>query len=236
MQLQTSTDLNRLAVLAIALLASGCSQWPRASNLPATGDVLPSTVDVATLFDVTWADAVLYEPDPIPGGEGVQRLALKVNDGLHFEGELAGIGFDLDAVPTLPSKDGCGSGNGRSPVDGDYVADVDNVVLDLERGTFCASVVLSAADDVAFDLLLFPLDGCDLPQAPVDNGGEPLGLNGYEGQMDWHKRLEAGAWDVQLAGWNPIDATRFVSYHLWLSVVDSAPGDGALCPLPPVSL
>lgn len=214
----------------MATLWAGCAEWPRASHLPRAGDILPPGVDPGRLFDVAYGALDATEPDDRPGLPGAAVTSLGLGEGVVVTGELAGIGFNQDAQDAGVSVDGCGTGAGRSPVAGDYTGDVDHVVVTVDAGTLCAQVDLSAATDVAFDALLVPLDACGLPGAPVEARGSMLGLDAVGGSTSWHHFTAGGSFAVQVAGWNPGDEARFVGWTLDLSLVESKPGDDALCP------
>ncbi len=114
--------------------------------------------------------------------------------------------------------------------DGDYTGDVDVQVLQLaEEGTLCVNMATDS--DVIFDVLLFPLDGCDLPGQPLNAAsGYPLGIDSQNGTGHWEQELSPGTYAVQAAAWRPDDEARLVPYEITLALMPSNPNDLVHCP------
>jgi len=236
-----------VSIAAFAVSAgSGCSSWPLHSNLdPVDVELVDANVDPRTLFDLSWQFAGEVEPNEQPGPPVGTAY---VGSARLIEGQLSGIGWANGAQPVVLEGSGCGSEGTRSPVadSGDYIGDVDVINISiLEAGELCARLLIdeeSVSDERGWDLLLFPLDPCDVPEPPVLEAappdGEPpapIGFSHGGGEIDWSHTVRTGeAFSVLVAGFTPNQLDAIVPYQLGLSVISSPPdGREVLCPLLP---
>lgn len=148
--------------------------------------------------------------------------------GVIVAGSLDGLGWYDGAVPEVLTGEACGSEGTRALVAGDYLGDVDAVLIDLaEPGRLCLRAEVGDADQ-GIDLVAFKLDACGIPVEPL--GGEvPLGLGTAGPLVDWFLEVDAGSIAVLLAAYAPNDDDRSLPYRLGVSLM---PVD-KLCPLLP---
>jgi hypothetical protein len=226
----------RLLPLLLSLVA--CDSWPRYSNLPnqdATVDV--DQEDPAASVPVSWAFAA--EPDllVLPGADNGDPRASMVTpivplEGLVVDGVLRGIGFNADFAPPVLQAEGCDAAQRLPAGEGDWAGDVDFYRVDLaEPAVLCASLSLPG-EQLGWDLLLYPLDSCGLPQAPVEVGDTPLGWNRSGRTGGWKSRVEAGSWAVLLAGYSAPSPVAEYRYRVALSAVPTSPAapGSEICP------
>lgn len=231
-----------LHVVGSALLLAGCG-WPRYSNLPDDSDVFDAADDPRGLVDATWTEmneSALLAAEGADNGDprNVTPTSLDALEGLQVAGSLRGIGWNstFDA-PTLQA-DGCDDASRSPGGDGDWSGDVDFVVVDVgeaTNATLCAHVVMDDPD-LGWDLLLYPLDACGLPRAPLTdpNGGGLLGLLSQGATGGWRAPVESGQrYGVLLAGYDAAEPVAEYDYHLGVALVTGAEGR-ELCPLLPV--
>ena len=204
--------------IGLALVAGGCAQWPRYAHPPNDRSVSASTV-----VDVTWS--ALGDEEELndwPDDPGVLRAAISKGEGVTASGALDGVGYG-GGSPLLRGDSDCTHGPAqRYPLpDGEYTGDVDVLVVDLsEAGRLCVTAEL--ASELAFDLLLLPLDACDLPGAPEQRAGDILGLARGGTSARWDTAVESGRYAVQLAAWDPNDPGLTVPWSLAVSLVQGA--------------
>lgn len=228
---------------AIAVLSSGCSEWPRFGNLPeSTG--YSSEVDPRTLFEIEWSKWT--EPaEEDPGNDSTVTASSIELDlegdprALLITGTLEGTGWSDNASKVMIDNDSCGGAVAapRSPLEtGEYIHDVDFINVDItSTGTLCAALT---QDDTSlgWDLLLYALDDCDIPGDPIEFDSEVLGFGKGGTSGGWSYAVEAGErYSILFAGYAPNDPANdkhTVSYKVGLSMVpNEANGDLGLCPL-----
>jgi len=221
--------------MSVLLLAAiGCSNWPLHGNLPQeNGRLLPVGEDPRALYDLAWVsvDEMVDSDTTI----GLAHHEVDQQTARHYSGRLAGTGWWDDADSVVLDA-GCGSSWARSPLqDGDYLGDVDYFIVDLtEAGTLCGRLTVDAPD-YGWDLLLHPLDLCDVPsERVVDAQGGILGL-GLGGPIgEWSVPVQPGAYAVLLAGYYPNDDEAQLNYDLGLALIATPDGEGVSpCPLLP---
>jgi hypothetical protein len=157
-----------------------------------------------------------------PDDAGVLRAVIVSGEGVTASGALDGVGY-AGGSPLLRGASDCAHGPAqRYPLpEGEYTGDVDVLVLDLtEAGRLCVTIEL--ASDLAFDLLLLPLDICDLPGAPEERAGAVLGLARGGSSASWDAQVDAGRYALQLAAWDPNDPALAVPWSLAMSLVQGA--------------
>lgn len=210
-------------------------------------DLVDAAVDPRSLFELEWGFSGEGEAE---GNEqpGAPTGAAYVSTARLIEGTLEGIGWANGGEPRLIEGPECGSTGTRSPAldSGDYIGDVDvfNITM-LEDGHFCARLMIdeeSAIEERGWDMLLFPLDACDVPLSPVTEqtgvGGEPpapLGFSFGGSTIDWSHPVRTGeSYAVLVAGFVPNDPDVVIPYQLGLSLIASPPDEReVLCPLLP---
>lgn len=219
--------------LSLALLATGCAEWPRSSNLPDTSGQVPAT-DVRELVQTTWSRLAEDGDFPFPS-----RVATPTapGTGAIVEGVLDGTGWNDNADARVVESAVC-DGASRAIVfgiDGDWTGDVDGFAITVDEPVrLCAD--LSGPDaETGWDLVLIELDECGLPSRTVfgADGALGLGLGGVAG--GWTALVEPGTYQLGFAAYDPIDSEMVVPYTLAVSaVVAEEDGQAAtLCPLPP---
>ena len=227
----------RLVVVAILVTLSACSQWPRMANLP-TEEGIPAEDGVASLVDITWLNVDSDDADnDQPNGMGVTIVALTPGDGIVFDAQLDGIGWDNSGEPSPLADENCPQATGtRAPLadQGDYIGDVDFLRISATAsGTLCAEVVLDQAS-VGWDLAARPVDDCGIPTGgPIDDAG--ISAGGAQG--GWQLQVAAGeSIALSFAGYSPNDLALTVGYSIALALVpDASDGSPGLCPASPLT-
>ncbi len=236
--------------LAWLLLASACGAWPRASNLPDPGPLLPAGTHPRALVPLVWTPSTVEGTDQPPGAPLAQ---LPEGQGVVVEGTLDGTGWNAVATGTAILGEACGSQGTRAPFPGDYTGEVEVFRLRVDAtSTLCLRAVAGDAQ-TSFDLTLRPLDACGVPGPALSEEGasSPIGADRLGPAVDVTATLGAGEWAVVYAGYLP-DSTAQLPFRLGVSrpalmgateaadTADSAtpapttaaPGD-LLCPLLP---
>jgi hypothetical protein len=205
--------------------AISCSSWPRYAHLPDEGGL----VGPNQLEGLAWSElGQEVESNDWPNDPGISPTELAIGDALTLSGVLDGTGY-AGGAPEERFELGCANAPARRYplVDGEYTGDVDAVVVVAAApGVLCATVQLDV--DVAFDMLLLPLDDCDLPGQPVSTADGVLGQDRGGGGASWASELESGSYAVQLAAWDPSDPGRAVPWELAIALTEgdcSALGD-----------
>ena len=214
----------------VALWVAGCSNWPLHGNLPQDdATLLPVGDDPRDLYDIEWVAAEELPDNDTP--VGLEHHGVTFQAARHYTGQLDGAGW-WDDAQSVVLDGGCGSSWDRSPLGaGDYTGDVDYVVVDVEApGTLCGRLLVDPAD-YGWDLLLQPLDSCDVPSELVmGDDGQALGL-GLGGPVgEWRAEVEAGPYAILAAAYYPNDAEAVVSYELGVALIE---GSSPPCPLLP---
>jgi hypothetical protein len=220
------------ALTVLTLLAGGCGEWPRYKHLPATEETHPSTTDPRTLIALTWVSMDESEGNDSP--VIAQQTSLPLGTAFAIAGALEGTGWYDLAEQTVISDPECGSATGtRTPLsEGDYIGDVDFYVFEVaEPGLLCARAVLGAST-FGWDLLVFPVDACDVPGPAVVDGSSAVGLDLGGPSGGWGLAVAPGRYALLLAAYSPNDADATLAYDLGVALVPD--GDGPLCPLLPV--
>jgi hypothetical protein len=229
------------AFLTVVLaVSSGCSEWPRFANIPASGVGTPNTTDPRSLVDIDeWDEQVEAEPNDSP--VKAQELLLDMESGsraVAINGVLDGIGWsDLGEAEPITSE-GCNevSYERTYPEAGDYLFDLDFYVVEVaEAGLLCARLVSEGETEIGWDLTGYPLDSCDVPTGVFTKGDSLLGFGLSWPAGGWAQNVEAGERiGVLVAGYAPNDGDHAESYSLGLSLLRS---DGSseiqVCPFLP---
>ena len=234
-----------LLPLLLAALAA-CGSWPRYADLPTDEQVIGADEDPRALVQVAWTETTEDELAISDGADNgspleVRPTALASLEGVLVDGSLRGVGWNASFEPPPLSAEGCDDAT-RSPGEpGDWAGDVDFVVVEIDAEAsgpvLCAEVALDQPD-LGWDLLVYPLDDCGLPSAPLaapTSAGTdtPVGLGRAGATGGWKIPLDAGArYGVLLAGYDAPDPLAEVPYRLGVSVVPDAEGR-ELCPLLP---
>jgi hypothetical protein len=169
----------RSSLLALLTIAA-CDNWPLSQNLSGQDPGNPSEVDPGTLIVPDWQQAALdeaFEPTPWPVDTKTSWL---------FDDHLEGVGWNLHGDAFGVNGESCGSLGYFAPpgVDGAYTGDVDLITLDVDvAGWLCLSADTRGDTDIGWDILLFPVDACDVPGNPIEADGTLVGL-GREGPVD----------------------------------------------------
>lgn len=222
-------------VLPLLGLFGACSEWPRYNHLPAEGDLYPATQDPRTLFDVQWSAAT--EADPNDSPLDVVDATLAMGQGTQITGQITGTGWydDATAAP-IEHPDCSGSVGTRSPLGtGDYIGDVDFFAFEVtEPGLLCARL-LTDPPTFGWDLVLFPVDSCNIPGAPISADGVVLGVDQGGAEGGWGTPIEApGTYVVMAAAYYPNNLEAVVDYELGVALVHPDPDGGSiLCPVLP---
>lgn len=225
------------AVCAGVVLVTGCAEWPRFDHLPDEAGSHAIDTPPGALVSVEWVD--LDEPVPDPGdhpdGDALPLALLGPGGGVRVQGTLEGLGWSDVSRPRRIWNLDCADSEGyRSPLgSGDYLGDVDPLLVEVTaEGTLCAAVEFDRSD-IGWDLVVFPLDACSIPGAPLegaDGGILGFGLGGARGGFG--EVVKAGRYAVQLAAYDPYEPETALSYLLGVSVVPkAADGRPSLCPL-----
>jgi hypothetical protein len=225
---------------------AGCSQWPRAAHLPAEDpERNNSSIDPRTLIELDWLERGESEPNDQPN-EG-NSASFEFGSAYIISAVLEGVGWSTVAIPTELSDPECASTGVRSPIEGDYLADVDVYeVQTLQTGTLCATLEVdldalqdpTECDEYGYggDLLVFELDACGIPGAPLTNArGDILGFGIGGPRAEWGVNVsELKAYAILVGGFCPNAPETPVAYQLGISMVPPKPdGSPALCPLLP---
>jgi len=227
------------AVCAGVALVTGCADWPRFDHLPGDDGSLSSDVPPGSLVDVDWTE--LTEPDPDPGdlphASGHPSATLHAGRGALLTGTLEGLGWSDEAVAETLTDDDCPGAEGRrSPLpQGDYLGDVDYLVVELpDAATLCAEVRLEV-DHVGWDVIAWPIDACGIPGDPLqDATGGVLGADLGGAGGGFGAVVEAGRYAVTLAAYDPYDPEAELPYTLGVAAVPVGPdGRPGACPLLP---
>lgn len=224
-----------VAAPALSLLAlAACAGWPRYAHLPDDTGGVPAGSDPVVASAVTWthlgarADLADDEPADAP----VESLVAGAGNVLH--GLAAGSGWDFDAAAERPAD--CGTPSGfPSEAAGDYAGDVDWRVVDLaEPGVLCSSFFHQDGVTRA-DVLVYELDACGVPGAPLrDADGNVLGFGAESPHNAWSLAIEAPRrLALPAAAWAP-DAPDASLRYLWGLALVPLPGGGASVRCPSV--
>ena len=218
------TEARILALAGVLMTSVSCENWPLYSNLEET-TLVSADGDIRLLYDIEWSSAYSEEPDGRP--DMTQTIALTKGLGVTWMGNIEGVGWADDGNPSLIKSDDCMSEGAVHPLEsGDYLGDLDYLLIDLaEEGTICARTETDG-ESIGYDLLLFPVDACDVPDTALMLPGftEYLGL-GLGGVLaEWSIFAPAGRYAVSLAGYYPNDLELTLDYTVSLSIVT---GNGA---------
>ena len=199
------------------------------------------------MIELAWNQRTEAEPNDQPN-EG-NSASFEQGSAFMMSGVLEGIGWSTASEAAVLTDDACGATGSRSPIEGDYLADVDVYeVQALEEGTLCARLEvdfatltdMSECDDYGYggDLLLFELDECGIPGPPLPNArGDMLGFGVGGAVAEWAFNVEESrAYAILVGGFCPNAPEVPVGYRLGISMMPPNPdGSPALCPLlPPV--
>jgi hypothetical protein len=219
-----------LSPFVLALTA--CATWPRYEHLPVdSGDQVAIGQDSAGVEWTALGDQDDEGSDDDPRGVAAESLPLA--HGNYVVADLAGTGWLADAVAARPAD--CGSPSGFPPdATGDYAADVDWRLVNLDPGVLCSVFAFDGAGG-ASDVLVYTLDACDLPlEVARLPSGDPLGADVSSGPNVWtYPVLEPVRVGVVAASRAP-DAPDTLATYRWGLALMPAPETGdASCPAPP---
>lgn len=217
---------------ALALALSACAEWPRHAHLPDPGDPVQAA-DPRTLVPMeAWTEAVEGEDATLPALDGFTLAPLQ---GARVVGSLDGLGW-RDAAPSrvVESSECDASTTLALPAPGDWIGDVDAVALSLDTPVQLCAELITGAEEVGWDLLLFATDECGLPASAFPSPDAPVGLGLGGAVGGWSEAVWPGEYQLVLAAYFPNDPERVVDYELRVSALPLAQ-DGVLgpCPLPP---
>jgi hypothetical protein len=239
----TEIHVSRL-LLALPLLAA-CGSWPRYTDVEDDTDILDPGTDPRDLVTIAWdevaeADLLVQAGANNRNPTNVTPRDLALLQGLAVQGALDGVGWDSSFEPLTMSAT-CDGERVEVPRDpgrpGDWTGDLDFVVIEVPPADGAADPLLCTRasfdrDDVGFDLLLYELDDCGLPAAPVAalDGEGPLGAD-RRGPVDGYLApIRAGQrYGALIVGFNAPDALDSYPYLLGVSIVPSV-GGGEVCP------
>jgi hypothetical protein len=229
------------SLLAISLVAAGCGPWPRFSDLADDTDIVEPGEDPRDLLEIAWERATEEELLVRPGVNNrnptnVVERSVQMLAGLEVAGTLEGIGWDSSFEPLTMSAT-CDGERVEVPRDpgrpGDWTGDLDFVRFvvpaDVPSPLLCARARF-ARDDIGFDLLLYPLDACGLPGAPISADGQVLGADRRAPADGWSLPVSPGvSYGLLRVGFTAPEPLDSYPYPLGLSVVPSV-GGGEVCP------
>lgn len=237
---QTAPKIRHSAALITLIFGwTGCDGWPRHANKP-------STDSNALMPDAPPSDGIRVEwrasSSDVETGEGPgEPENLGLLEGIVRTGELAGLGWDVDA--TVPRVSACDNALAFPPdAPGTYTGDVDWITLEAtETGVLCLSLLAETAEgedagalDARIDAVLYSLDDCNEPVALYveDGTSTPIGADLPAGTIQWGIGIEAETVvSVGIAGFWPDDEDLALPWTAHLSLVpgiNAAPS--ALCP------
>lgn len=233
----------RPTLITLALVA--CGPWPRYADLDDDPDIVEPGQDPGALVEIAWELATeesLIDDGPNNNPANLEPLTLGMLGGVQVAGALDGVGWDSSLEPlTLRAVD-CTSGGEAGPVPrdpgrpGDWTGDLDFIRFEVtpgERDPLLCARAHFGRDDIGFDLLLYELNDCGLPGAPVQLNSQVLGSD-RAGPVDgWIAPVVAGrSYAVLTAGFLAPDAMGIYDYHVGLSIVPAL-GGGERCPYLP---
>jgi hypothetical protein len=219
-------------IIACVPLAA-CAEWPRYRHLPGDDpDLVAASTDPRDLVEVVWNAPIDEAPVDNDSPIDAQRGSLASHVGYEILGVLEGTGWSDTAVaPTIENPE-CGPRTGdRSPLPaGDYVGDVDFYVFDVAvDGLLCTRIVGPRAD-FGWDLLVFRVDECGIPEDPIETAEGTLGVNLGGESGGWGADMTAGRYAVMFASYDPNDAAARVAYDLGVSLSNPVGAGDPVCP------
>jgi hypothetical protein len=223
-------SLRRLWLVALAaLVASGCSEWPRAGNLgDAPNYVAGDEVVTATVVYVDEAESEDF-PDLVTELATTQVIdAFPI--GRRFTGMLAASGWSDTLENTDTDTPDCPQFGPIAP--GYYDGDPDvPVILDIAVESYvCVRGRLDTTEDVGWDLVLMNIDGaCPVPVA--DGEGITYGSNLSRADVVWGANVPAGRYALLLGAYFPGSADFATTYTAAVSAWAPFSGSPAQCPL-----
>ena len=233
----------RSALYPLLLSTIGCSDWPIHEKAYFSTDGLPAHLSdseaISALLD--WNETA--EEDEENNDYARVGEWMMPGTGWHIEGQLSGLGWDNEAVPSTSSSSDCDASLAFPPsigselFNGDYAGDIDWVgLLARGSGTLCVSVQMYDAEDISalrYDLLLYQLNACGDPiSVRADENYEILGFSSGGARTSWSTTIDSGEiLGLVLSGYKPDDLDLDVSWKLAVSLIDF-PTNG-ICPTPP---
>jgi hypothetical protein len=234
------SDIRGLFALAIIASATGCSEWPRSGHLPeegtylAPGDPPRATAQWAQLASDVGSD---FSGDP---AADVQHPAEPLTFGMapSVYGQLDGVGWQSEAAGGQPVI----SGSNLSPSDDDgfYAHDIDLISFSLAEDSFvCGGATISptTAHDapIAWDFVLFDIDGDGIWTPHVNDAGKIVGSNLSGKSSGWGENLTAGnEYGLMMASYFPSDEDEqpltTVFYEGGVAVYAPFDGKASACP------
>ncbi len=227
-------------LLGFLLPLAGCDGWPLYANLP-VDEVTRVASDELVLVggDVTWIE---LDPPLEDGSDDDPRTmsaeSIVPSFGNYFPGRLTGSGWDPTQTEVERWEE-CGDVAQFPPFEnGNYIGDTDWRVIDIqEAGTLCSYLRFNQPGAQA-DVLVYPVNACNLPTSPLLYGtGQPVGYN-VAGQVNvWsYPILEPTRLALVAAAWAPNDATSSWVYNWGVAVLpppESGSTEEIVCPAPP---
>lgn len=226
--------------VSVLLLIVGCEGWPVYAHLP---EDTVERVEVGAVGPgedtVTWIhlDAPLEDgSDDDPRGLAAEDLAIAT--GNYVAGRITGSGWDPTQTEVERWEE-CGDVAQFPPFDnGNYLGDADWRVIDVQAaGTLCSFLKFTQPGPQA-DVLVYPVNSCNLPTQPLVYGtGEPVGYN-VAGQVNtWSYPLLAPTrLALVAAAWAPNDPTAEWNYNWGIALLpppDAGSTEEIVCPTPP---
>jgi hypothetical protein len=237
--------------LSCLFFATACSGWPAyVGDDHEDTETLAPGEDPRRLVDIDWETLSEAElEDPIEGvttdnPATLPDSPLEAMEGVVLSGTLDGIGWNSGLEP-LQIATFCEDELqtvARDPGQpGDWTGDVDFIRFSVAEATSAAALTLCARAsfteaDIGIDLLLYRLDPCGLPGAPLTLNGAVLGSGLYGEAVEWKAPLsEPGDYAIGLAGYLSPEPDASYDYVLGVSLVPSA-GGFEICPLLPTEV
>ena len=233
-----------LSVLLLGI--TGCSEWPRANNLPEQEGLVPGSSNLGDLYDIEWSSGSEVVDDDGKDGNDDPALTqaiygvnvLSFGTGAVVNGGLATTGWNATApVRTFPTE-GCDEADllqGLTDT-GFYVGDLDfyvaeiNAEIDDSDAVLCGMVEASTAN-LGWDFLMVDITDCANPTL-IQSESEILGygLGGASGQ--WSTNVTAGSrYALMMAGYNVPEGEDAPNYRAGVALIHgNADGGSVVCP------
>ena len=130
----------------------------------------------------------------------------------------------------------CGSQGQWSPSEnGFYTGDVDTIAFTAPAAALCVRGLVPEGERFGWDLLVFPIDACGVPGAPLADSAQAIyGLDRGGVSYGYGVVVPAGRYVVLWASYDPDEPAAVLGYEVGISAVrPDALGGIDLCPLLP---
>jgi hypothetical protein len=236
--------LRRYSAIAavIPLAAGGCTDWPQYAERDTDALGVPSTTDPRSLFEIAWTEFAEdasgdFALETTSLADAVADLAL--DGGLRLRGQWTGSGWDPAITAPAVEDPACASRGRWSPGEkGFYTGDIDAIAFDAPAAALCVRALVPDGAFFGWDLLVFPVDACGVPGAPLADANQAIyGLDRGGISYGYGVVVPSGRYVVQWASYDPDDPGAVLGYEVGISAVrPDADGGIDLCPLLPGEL